>query len=111
MERERPWNESLITHAERQSRVFVAVVAAVNTACDFVFARSCYFLMMPDEQLSPEQVRIFRAMSGERRLRLAEGLYWTARKLKRAALRLQHADWPEQQIDEELRRLFFHART
>jgi hypothetical protein len=68
-------------------------------------------LMLPDEQLSPEQVRIFQRMSGEKRLQLAEQLYWSARKLKRAGLRLQHPDWPEQQIDAEVRRLFFHVRT
>jgi hypothetical protein len=38
--------------------------------------------MLPDEQPSPEQIVALRAMSGERRLRLAEQLYWSARKMK-----------------------------
>ena len=32
--------------------------------------------MLPDEQPSPEQVEIMRAIPGEQRLRLAERLYW-----------------------------------
>jgi hypothetical protein len=32
-------------------------------------------LMLADEKSSPEQVEIFRAMTGERRLQLAEQLY------------------------------------
>ncbi len=68
-------------------------------------------LVLPDEQLSPQQISILRGMSGERRLQLAEQLYWSARKFKRAALRLQHPEWPDRQIDEEVRRLFLHART
>ena len=68
-------------------------------------------LMLPDEQLSAEQIRIFRAMPGERRLQLAERLYWSARKIKSAGLRMQHPEWPENQIKEEVRRIFLHART
>lgn len=67
--------------------------------------------MLPDEQTSPEQIAAWRAMTGVRRWRLAEGLYWSARKLKMAGLRAQHPDWPEHQLSDELRRIFRHART
>ncbi len=67
--------------------------------------------MLPDEQPSPEQVGIMRAIPGEQRLRLAEQLYWSARKLKVAGLRAQHPDWPEQRILAEVRRIFLNART
>ena len=67
--------------------------------------------MLPDEQASPKQVEILGAMSGEQRLRLAERLYWTARKLKRAGLLAQHPDWPQERLDAEVRRIFLHART
>ena len=67
--------------------------------------------MLPDETSSPEQVEIFRAMTGERRLQLAEQLYWSARKLKLAGLRAQHSDWTEEQLNAEVRRVFLHART
>ena len=67
--------------------------------------------MLPDEQPSPEQIVALRTMSGERRLRLAEQLYWSARKMKAAGLRSQHPDWPGERVDAEVRRIFLHSRT
>jgi len=67
--------------------------------------------MLSDEQASPKQIEILRAMRGEQRLRLAEHLYWSARKLKVAGLRAQHPDWSEEQLNAEVRRIFLHART
>ncbi|MEI6194499.1 MAG: hypothetical protein WCS42_09225 [Verrucomicrobiota bacterium] len=70
-----------------------------------------YHFMLPDEQTSPEQFAVLRAMTGARRLRLAERLYWSARKMKAAGLHNQHPDWPEQRLNDEVRRIFSHART
>ncbi|HOX57693.1 MAG TPA: hypothetical protein P5205_13765 [Candidatus Paceibacterota bacterium] len=67
--------------------------------------------MLPDETSGPKQVKIFRGMPGERRLRLAEQLDWSARKLKLAGLRAQHPDRTEEQLNAEVRRIFLHART
>jgi hypothetical protein len=67
--------------------------------------------MLPDEQSSPEQIRIFQAMPGEQKLRLAEQLYWSARKMKLAGLRAQHPDWTEEQLTSEVRRIFLNARS
>jgi hypothetical protein len=67
--------------------------------------------MLPDEQLDAEQIKILRAMSGEDRLRVAERLFWLARKMKAAGVREQHPDWPEARVDEEVRRIFLNART
>jgi hypothetical protein len=67
--------------------------------------------MLADEKSSPEQIEAFRAMTGEQRLRLAEQLYWTARKLKLAGLRAQHPDWTEEQLNAEVRRIFLHAQS
>jgi hypothetical protein len=67
--------------------------------------------MLPDEQTSPEQFAIFRRMTPERRLALAESLFWTAREMKKSWLRAQHADWSEEQIARETTRIFRHART
>jgi len=66
--------------------------------------------MLADEQATPEQIEILRAMPGERRLRLAEGLYWSARNIKMAGLRAQHPDWSEERLKSEVRRIFLHAR-
>ena len=62
--------------------------------------------MLTDEGTSPEQITAWRAMTGARRLRLAERLYWSARKMKAAGLRSQHPDWPEQRLRDEVRRIF-----
>jgi hypothetical protein len=67
--------------------------------------------MLPDEQTSSEQFALLRAMPGERRLKLAELLYWSARKLKAAGVRSQHPDWPEEKVNAEVNRIFLHART
>ena len=67
--------------------------------------------MLPDEQASLKQIEILRAMPGARRLRLAERLYWSARKLKIAGLRAQHPNWPEDRLQAEAVRIFRHART
>ena len=50
-------------------------------------------------------------MTPERRLSLAEQLYWSAREIKAAWLRAQHADWGEEQIAREVTRAFTNART
>jgi len=67
--------------------------------------------MLTDERTSPEQIAALRAMTGLRRLRLAEQLYWSARKMKAAGLRSQHPDWSESRLNEAVRELFSHART
>ena len=67
--------------------------------------------MLTDEQSSPEQIAALRAMTGARRLQLAEQLYWSARKMKMTGLRLQHPDWPASRLDKEMCRIFNHART
>ena len=65
--------------------------------------------MLADEQSSPEQITALRAMTGAQRMRLAERLYWSARKMKAAGLRHQHPEWPEQRLNDEVRRIFSDA--
>jgi hypothetical protein len=65
--------------------------------------------MLADEQTSPEQFALLRAMPGERRLQLAEEMFWSARRLKAAGVRHQHPDWPEEKVIAEVNRIFLHA--
>jgi hypothetical protein len=65
--------------------------------------------MLADEQTSPEQFALLRKMSGERRLQLAERMFWEARKLKAAGVRFQHPDWTEDKVIAEVNRIFLHA--
>lgn len=67
--------------------------------------------MLADEQASPEQIAILRRMTPEQRWRAAHRLYWTCRRHKAAFLRSQHPDWPQPQVEDEVRRIFQNART
>ncbi len=66
--------------------------------------------MFVEGGLHPEQVKILRRMSLQRRADLALGCIRSMGKLKRTALRSQHPDWSEEQIAAELRRSIMHAR-
>lgn len=61
--------------------------------------------------MSPEEIRILRAMTSEQKLRAMERLYWTARSLKAAWLRKRHSGWSEDAIQREVREIFRNART
>jgi hypothetical protein len=50
-------------------------------------------------------------MSGEQKLRSAFALYWSARNLKAAALRTQHPEWSEEDVQKRVREIFLHAVT
>ena len=65
--------------------------------------------MTPD--LHPAQVEAYRRMTPAEKMRQASRLYWQARKIKKAGLRLQHPEWTEEQIEEATRRIFLHAST
>lgn len=67
--------------------------------------------MLPDEQPSPEQIAIYRKMTPEQRWTVAKRLYWTARKLKAAGVRMLHPDWSEEQVSREVTRIFQNARS
>jgi hypothetical protein len=58
---------------------------------------------MSDEP-HPEQVRAIRAMSLDRRLAVGMSLLKSARRMRRAALRQQHPQWKDAEIEEALRR-------
>jgi hypothetical protein len=61
--------------------------------------------------MHPEQKKIFQAMTPEQKLRAAMNLYHSARKLKAAALKQQHPDWTEKQIEQKVREIFLYAKT
>ena len=63
------------------------------------------------EEISPEYRDSLQRLSGAQKLRTAFGLYWEARKLKAARLRVQHPDWPEEQIEQMVKEIFMHAVT
>jgi hypothetical protein len=61
--------------------------------------------------MHPEQERIFQAMEPEKKLRVAQMLYYSARQLKAAGLKAQNPDWVEEKINNRVREIFLYART
>jgi hypothetical protein len=61
--------------------------------------------------MHPEQERIFQAMEPEKKLRVAQMLYYSARELKAAGLKAQNPDWSEEKINNRVREIFLYART
>ncbi len=57
------------------------------------------------------QKKIYQAMSPDRKLNLALRLYYSARRLKAAALHHQHPDWNEKKVKEKVREIFLYGRT
>jgi hypothetical protein len=53
----------------------------------------------------------FKNFSPEKKLDLSMQLYYSARELKRAALKPIHPDWDSRKIEAEVVRIFLHART
>jgi predicted phosphoadenosine phosphosulfate sulfurtransferase len=60
---------------------------------------------------SPEQLARYRAMTPGERLRQADRLYWSARRLREAHERTLHPDWTDAQIADHVRRIFLRAGT
>ena len=69
------------------------------------------FRRLAQEESSPEQIALLRRMTPGQRWDAAHQLYWTMRRHKAAFLQSQHPDWTEQQVTNEVRRIFSHART
>jgi hypothetical protein len=61
--------------------------------------------------MHPEQIRIFRSLTPEKKLRIALRLYHSAREMKAAGLRMQNPDWTEEKIQTKVREIFLYART
>ncbi len=67
--------------------------------------------MNTQEEALRIQKSIYKKMTAEQKIRIATGLYYTARKIKRAALKRQYPDVSDIEIEKKLRDIFLHART
>jgi len=61
------------------------------------------------EVIPDEMARVLRAKTGAERLKIASGMFASARKLIRARVRSQHPDWTDQQINTETARRLSHG--
>jgi hypothetical protein len=62
-----------------------------------------------EDRSSPEEIAIMRAMSGQKRLKVAEQMFWMAREIKAAGVRHQHPNWSEAEVTAEVNRIFLHG--
>lgn len=56
-----------------------------------------------------DQQRILKAMTPSQKLQAAVDLYYAARELKAAGLRLQHPEWSEEKVQEAVLEIFRRA--
>ena len=59
--------------------------------------------------MHPVQLEGLRRMTPAQKLRMVCDLYETGIQLKKAGLRMAHADWPEERLDFEARRSLLYA--
>lgn len=58
-----------------------------------------------------QQLEIMKKMTPQQKLEISMGLYWSARRLKAAAIRQHHPDWTDEQIEQAVKEAFFYARS
>jgi hypothetical protein len=61
--------------------------------------------------MHPEQKRIFQSMTPEQKLKVALRLYYSARELKAAGLRMFQPNWDEDTIQKKVREIFLYSYT
>jgi Rv0078B-related antitoxin len=61
------------------------------------------------EVIDDEMARVIRAKTGAERLRIASGMFSSARKMLVAYLRVQHPDWDEKAVQKEAARRLSHG--
>ena len=61
--------------------------------------------------MHPEQKKLYQEMTPEKKLQVALGLYYSARKLKAAGLKMQHPDWSTDKINRKVREIFLYDGT
>ncbi len=59
--------------------------------------------------LTKEQIEIYRRMPPWQKLTIAAEFNSAARELKLAAYRMQHPDWSEQRLRDEVKKAFLYA--
>jgi hypothetical protein len=61
------------------------------------------------EVIDDEMARVIRAKTGTERLRIASGMYASARRMLMSYLRAEHSDWDEERIGREAARRLSHG--
>ena len=59
--------------------------------------------------LTQAELEIFKKMSPADKLRRIASMYLQAKEWKRAALKSQHSDWSQQQVEDCLKEVFLYG--
>ena len=62
-------------------------------------------------ELHPEQIKILKSLSPAAKLKLAESMYTSARRLKESAIRQQHPNWSKEKVSKKVAEIFLYARS
>jgi hypothetical protein len=65
----------------------------------------------PPMGLHPEQIKIFKSLSPDEKLKLAVKLYASAKTLKVSAIRQQHPHWSKEKVAKKVMEIFLYARS
>ena len=60
---------------------------------------------MADKKTSPEQFAIYRGMTGQDRLEMANQIYWATRKQVTADVRARNPGWSEETVNADVNRI------
>jgi hypothetical protein len=61
------------------------------------------------EVLDDDMAEVFRSMTGAQRLKIANDMFESARRMIASHLAAEHPDWDEQRIQEETARRLSHG--
>jgi hypothetical protein len=61
------------------------------------------------EVVDEEMAKVYRAMTGAQRLKIASDMFRSARRMLASHLAAEHPDWDEQRLQEEVARRISHG--
>jgi hypothetical protein len=61
------------------------------------------------EVLDDEMARVLRGMTGAERLKIADGMFSSARRMIASHLAAEHPDWDQERIERETSRRISHG--
>lgn len=59
--------------------------------------------------LTPQEIAIFKAMSPAQKVALMEEMWYQARTLKKAGLKMQHPNWTDEELEAKVRKIFLYG--
>ena len=64
---------------------------------------------IPSEMVSDQMAQVLRRKTGAERLRIASGMFSSARRMIISMLRTEHPDWDMRQVNKETARRLSHG--